>query len=842
MVIERWRQIESLFEAAHGRTAAERVRFLDEVCAGDQTLRREVESLLANEELAARFLESSRASAPAQINREPVPFGERIGPYGILELLGSGGMGEVYRAYDKRLERHVAIKFLARPRADDPAALKRFEHEARAASALNHPNICTVHDVGEFQGRSFIVMELLEGQSLKERIAGKPLPLAEFFAVSRQVCAGLEAAHAKGIVHRDVKPANVFVTHGGLVKILDFGLAKRSSESLTVFSGTPLPAASTRTLTLTETGIILGTLAYMSPEQAMGGEVDARSDLFSCGVLLYEMATGQVPFHGKTAAAIMGSILTQSPVEPSALNTAIPASLDRVILKALDKDRELRYQSAALLAGDLEAAQRSHAAAQTLRTRRWIMAAAGTSVAGLAGGAVLTRRRLLPPKRRIRIAVLPFENIGGDAQHAFFADGLHQDMISVMNRLYPDRLGVIARTSVKRYHASGANIEQIGRDLQVDYVVEGGVQRHGEEVHVTARLIRVADQTPLWNATYNRGLGQVLALQAEVAQAIAQGIERGLRPDGQVSAALARPLNPAAHEAYLRGDYARAVEIDPHYSAAFSGLANQLYYPGLFGFVPPRDAFTRMASAASKALELDATQAGAHASLALSRLHLHWSWSESGEGFRHALRLDPNDVEVRHFFGHYLLWAGRREESARECRRGLEVDPYNPGFIACMGWHYLCAGELDRALDATRRALALQPDHGWALLTMGWIYEHKGMYQESLSALRKTFDSTLKKASLAHAFARSGNRRMAEMIVSDLLADSAKNYISPYDLAVGYAGLGDQDQTFQWLDKACQEHSGFLLFVGSDPRLQLLRPDPRFRRLLRRMGLPDRQA
>jgi TolB-like protein len=842
MVIERWRQIESLFHTAHEKTAEERARFLDEACGSDQTLRGEVESLLANEDLAAGFLESDGSGAPGPAASEPVPPGERIGPYTVMELLGAGGMGQVHRAHDKRLDRHVAIKFLPRIMTGDPAAQERFEREARAASALNHPNICTVHDVGEFQGRSFIVMELLEGQSLKDRIAGKPVPLPEFSAISQQVCAGLHAAHAKGIVHRDVKPANISVTQGGQVKILDFGLAKRGMESLGVSSATLRPAESARTLSLTSTGTIVGTLAYMSPEQATGEEVDARSDIFSLGVVLYEMATGQPPFRGKTRAGIVGSILAESPVKPSAVNAAIPARLDRVILKALEKDREVRYQSVASLSADLDEWRQSQAAAASPRTRRWMLTAAGAGAASLAAGAFLARRSLFSPERGIMVAVLPFENIGGNPREAFLADGLHQDMISVLNRLYPDRLAVIARTSVKRYQASGATIEQIGRDLKVGYVVEGGVQRERGEARITARLIRVRDQTPLWSATYNRDLGQILAVQAEIAQAIAQGIQRGLRPDAPVSAALARPLNAAAHEAYLRGDYAKAVELDPGYAAAFTGLANELYYPGLFGFRPPRQAFTSMMNAASRALELDPTQAGAHASLALGKLHLEWSWSQAEEGFRRALRLDPADAEVRHFFSHILLWTGRREESARECRRALELDPFNPALISCLGFHYLLAGDEGKALEATRRALAFDPKHGWALMTLGWIYEQKGMFQEALAALRRSWDSTLKTASIAHAFARSENRPTAEKILGELLADSKRKYISPYDIAVIYTGLDDKERALEWLNRAYEEHAGFLIFVNSDPRFKPLRSDPRFQDLLRRMRFPNLRA
>ncbi len=315
-----------------------------------------------------------------------------------------------------------------------------------------------------------------------------------------------------------------------------------------------------------------------------------------------------------------------------------------------------------------------------------------------------------------------------------------------------------------------------------------------------------------------------------------------MRPDAQVSAALARPLNASAHEAYLRGDYAKAVALDPGYAVAFTGLANQLYYPGLFGFRPPREAFTSMMNAASRALELDPTQASAHASLALGQLHLQWSWSEAEEGFRRALRLDPGNPGMLHFSAHHLLWSGRGEESARECIRALEQDPFDPGLVSCLGFHYHLAGEEVKALETTRRALAFDPKHGWALMTLGWIYEQKGMFQEALSALRKAMGSTLKTASIAHAFARSGNRPAAEKILGELLTESKRKYISPVDIAVIYAGLDDKEQAFKWLNTAYEEHSGFLLFVNSDPRFKPLRPDPRFQDQLRRMRFPNRQA
>jgi len=836
MLLERWRRVESLFHEALAIPLEERASFLHVACSTDPALYREVESLLLHEGLASSFLESDGAGTEtATITRDPVPAGERIGPYTVMDPLGAGGMGEVYRAHDQRLDRHVAIKFLSHRMAIDAVSLERFEREARAASALNHPNICTVHDVGEFQGRPYLVMELLEGQSLKERIAKTPLVAAEVNSIAQQVCAALQAAHDKGIVHRDIKPANIFVTASGQVKVLDFGLAKRGVELSAPGSRTD---GSTQSLTLTATGTIMGTLAYMSPEQAVGEDVDARSDIFSLGVVLYEMATARAPFRGKTPAGILGSILTESPAKPSAVNSAIPVKFDRVVLKALEKDLSKRYQSAAELSVDLNHWQQS----ATLRTRRWMLAAAGAGAASLAGGAYLARESLFGPGRRIRIAILPFENIGGKPQESFFADGLHQDMISVLNRLFPDQLSVIASTSVKRYKGTSASIEQIARDLNVDYVVEGGVQRNGEQAHITARLIRVANQASLWSATYDREIGQIVATQSEIAQAIAHGIERGLRPNAQVSAALARPLNAAAHEAYLRGDYAKSVQIDPGYAAAYTGLADKMYYAGLFGFLPPGIAFTNMSQAASKAIELDSTQALAHGSLALSRLHQQWNWSAAEQSFHRALQLDPANAEVRHWFAHFLLWADRRDESVRECDRAVELSPFDSGLLACRGWHALYANNYEKTIDDARLALTYQPDDGWALMIMGWAYEQKGMLQEALAALRKAFDSTLKTASIAHVFARLDNRAAAEKILEEMLASAKNKYVSPYDIAIVHAGLGDQGQAFEWLNKAFEEHSAFMVYMSSDPRLQPLRRKPPFQDLLHRMGLRNRQA
>lgn len=834
MLAERWRLIETVFLEAAAKSAEARSSYLDEACSGDESMRREIDSLLEYEELARSFLESEASgAAPPADPGEPVPAGERIGPYTIGKPLGFGGMGEVYAARDQRLDRQVAIKFLSRRIAGDATSLIRFEREARAASALNHPNICILYDIGEHNGRPYLVMELLEGQLLKVRIAEGPVGAPELASIARQVCAALQATHEKGIVHRDIKPANIFLTQGKQVKVLDFGLAKTGPDL-----PAELPETALRTHNLSVAGAVMGTLPYMSPEQALGQDVDTRTDIFSLGVVLYEMATGRHLFRAKTPAGILASILTESPVRPSSINPSLPHKLDRVILKALEKEPANRYQSAADLSSDLTL----WLASQDRKTRRWALAATGVGAAGLAAGAFLNRDSWFSSKGKIRMAVLPFENLGGNPAENSFTYGLHGETISALNRLFPEQLSVIDRDSVKRYKGTNAAPQQIARELIVDYIVEGGVRRTGDQVHITARLIRAQDQASLWSAAFDRDLEQLSTAQGEIAKAIARGIGHDLRPDERVASMISKPIDGAAHEAYLRGNYSRAVELDPGYAAAHAGVADKLYYAGLFEFLPPSEAFSKMANAATRALDLDPTQVVAHGAIALSRLHQQWNWRGAEESFVRALQLDPSNAEVRHWYSHFLLWAGRRSESVKECDRAIDISPFSATLLACRGWHALYAGDYDKTIEDGQLALTYDPNDKWAPLVMGWAYEQKGMLPEALASFRNAFDSGLKTTSIAHVFARMGNRPAAEKILTELLAAARSKYISPYGFAVIYLGLGDKERALAELSNACNEHSSFMLYASSDPRLRPLRRNPPFQDLLRRMGLPAVRA
>jgi eukaryotic-like serine/threonine-protein kinase len=842
MLTDRWHEIESLYHSVRAQKPEARRTYLERVCASDDSLRREVESLLAHDELAASFLETDQTKALEQTPGPSVSAGARIGPYDIREFLQKGGMGEVYKARDTRLDRTVAVKFLPPAFAADPGALERFQREARAASALNHPRICTVHDIGEYQGRPFFVMEFLEGQSLRDYIEKKMVPVPELLDLAVQICDALAAAHAKGIVHRDVKPANLFVQSSGQAKILDFGLAKLGAEPRSGRAPAipEISATASLTFTLTRPGTLMGTLAYLSPEQARGEEVDARTDIFSFGLVLYEIATGRPTFRGETSGELIGAILHQTPAKPSELNPAIPGGLERIILKAIEKDRAARYQSAAELLADLEKLRNSLAAAP--HTRRWLLVSGGAAAAALAGGIFVPRLPVFQPKRKIRVAVLPLVEPNPDPKQKYFAAGLHGEMISILGRLYPDRLAVIASDSVKKYTGPNRRIDQAKADLNLDYVVDSSLERNGNNVRISAKLVRANDQVTVWSETYDRGLQQILATQSEIAQAVARGIERKLQPNPEVHQALARPLNPEAYEAHLRGNFVKAIELDPYYAPAYVGRAFQLYIPALFGYVQPKPAFDKMLDAALKAVELDNTLAGAHGALAVARLHTQWKWREADASFRRAAQVNPNDSGTLHMFAHFLLWANRAQESAEMCNRALALDPFDAGLIACMGWHSLWAGEYDQAIEQSRRALSFDPKEGMASLVMGWTYEQKGMFQEAISALQKSWQSTPQTASIAHALARSGKREAAGDILKQLQDDATKKYVSAYDIGVIHAGLNENDRALEWLNKAFEEYAGFMPFVYLDPRLKTLRSDARFQQLLRRMGFVNQRA
>ena len=793
--------------------------------------------------------------------------GTKLGNYEIRTQIGAGGMGEVYRAYDRKISRDVAIKVLPANLISDKD-LARFEREARAAGALNHPNIITIHEIGEADGKPYIATEFVDGQTLRRRMR-QPLTIAETLDIASQIASALSAAHAAGVIHRDLKPENVMLRHDGLVKVLDFGLAKLAPRSqVAVDTDTPtLPVFST------DSHAIVGTLAYMSPEQVRGYEVGARSDIFSLGMILYEMVARRKPFEAPTNSDLIAALLKTDPPPLSQLVKDVPPELERIVSKMLRKVPEMRYQSVDDLAVDLKNLKRemefeTHSGRITTKVSATEVVFATVKDHKRAAAAILvmlliviigvgrwfwSRTNASEPAIN-SVGVLPF-SIAGEARVAeYLSDGITEQLINSLSEL--PQLRVPARTTMFRYKGQNPDPQKVGRELGVAAVLTGRIGQQMDNLNIQIDLVRVADGSQIWGKQYSRKVVDLQRAPHEIVHDVSQQLRLKLNQQQQQRLTKHELQNSEAYDFYLRGRFhlskrtdegikaaidffQQAAAKDPNFALAYAGLADCYILGG--NSLPWSDTEVRQKAkvAAMKALTRDDTLSEAHTSLAVVNMLYEWNFTAAEVEFKKAIELNPNYVTAHHWYAELLATMGRHDEALGEIAHALALDPMSVIIIRDIGMHYYYAGKYDEAIYQAQRALALDKDFVPAHRLLGLTYIKQRRFTEAIDKLRAVVASTNSgrdRALLVQAYALAGDRGEANRLLQELLKE---NQVSPYYVAVGYAGLGERDRAFEFLERAYREQASMLQYLKIQPTLENLRPDPRFRELANRIGLPE---
>jgi serine/threonine protein kinase/cytochrome c-type biogenesis protein CcmH/NrfG len=876
-----WEQVDQLFHAALEREIEERAAFLDQACDGDEALRREVESLLAADARAETGSEEIPAQVAAEMlmeNQTRRLIGRQFGPYRILSALGAGGMGEVYLALDARLGRKIALKLLPLRFTQDPERLERFEREARAASSLNHPNIITIYEIGESEQRHFIAAEFVEGKTLREKMAGGRMDPGVAIEIATQAAGALAAAHNAGIIHRDVKPENVMIRPDGLVKVLDFGLAKlteerkkergRDGEREGQSDHPSVPRS------LTEGGIVMGTVSYMSPEQARGQKVDHRTDIFSLGVVIYEMLAGRRPFEGKTTSDVIAALLTAEPPPLKEYCVEATTEIKRITEKCLAKDSENRFQSAGELLAELKMlplGSQAKTSAETLRiggaggrfgARRWlaVTAIAAVVIIGFLSFLLWRRTPAVEPNRIKSLAVLPLKNLSADPSQDYLADGLTETLIAGLAKV--GALRVSSRTSVMQYQGTRKPLTEIARELNVDAVIEGSVQRAGEQVKITARLIHASTERSLWADAYERDLRDALALQNEIAQAVIQQIQIQLTPQEQIRLASAHPVNPVAYDDYLRGRFyanrenkvdneisirmlERAVATDPNFAVAHAELAQE-YTNRLFLFTPGEKPLEEKAFVAvEKALSLDPDLASAY--LARGRLLWtpanHFPHEKAIQQYRRALALNPSLDEAQTWLALIYNHIGGFDQALQELQKAVTINPTNISAQFRIGQTLLFQGKYEPALSVLRGVPKEgNPRVGYhqamALLHLGRSSEAAAIAEEFIAEYPDDADGGLLTGFHALLAASAGDEKKAEARIRSAIHKGkgfGHFHHTAYDIACAYSLMKKTEPSIQWLQTTADDGFPCYPLFEHDPFLDNLRKDSRFTSLMTKL-------
>jgi len=741
-------------------------------------------------------------------------IGKIISHYKILEKVGEGGMGEVYLAQDTKLNRRVALKFLPVQLASDGELKERFKREAQAAAALNHPNIITIHEVAEYETRPFIAMEYVEGESLKDLISKKDLSINEVLDISLQISDGLAVAHRAGIIHRDIKPQNILMGKDGRVRICDFGLAKAK-----------------RDITLTQAGSTLGTIGYMSPEQAQGKGTDHRSDIFSLGVVLYEMITSQLPFKGEHDAATIHSIVNDTPEPLARYKSDVPEELQRIVGKAVEKDREVRYQHSDDLRADLGRLK--------------------TELETGVGKALETAAEPAPS-----IAVLPFANLSADKEQEYFCDGMAENIINALTQV--EDLRVVARTSAFVFKEKREDIREIGRKLSVRMLLEGSLQKAGNRLRITAQLINVADGYHLWSEKYDRDMEDVFAIQDEISLAIVDKLKLKLLGGAKAKLMKRHTEDLDAYSLYLKGRYffnkrteeglkrsieyfERAIENDPGYALAYAGLADSYSTLPDYSSVPPKEANPKAKEAAMRALEIDNKLSEAYAALGTIRWG-DWDWEGAEREFLRAIELSPGCETAHWMYAYHLMYMARFDEAIREMKQALELDPLSLAINRNLGQVFYHAGQYDQAIEQLQKTIEMDPHFSYAHLLLGLAYGQKSMYKEALAELEKEKALSggwdpFAGAWFAPVHVVMGMKGRVQKALDDFTKRSEQAYVPPCGLALLHFALGENDQGFEWLHKAYEASDSWLRVLKIFPGFASVRSDPRFKALLKKVGL-----